>query len=107
MKDFFENKKDNKQMLEWCEENLFNDARDYLSKKTIDSYASKSNLEVFLSLSITTWILIINQKIKEEDKFFIIKNGKEKAMRSIILFLLKLTDQKKENTSKISSQKAK
>ena len=28
MKDFFENKKDYKEMLKWCEDNLFEDSRD-------------------------------------------------------------------------------
>jgi len=99
MKDFFENKEDYKKILTWCEENLFNEARDYLSKKTIDSYSKKTNLEVFLSLSITTWTLMINQKIQEEDTHFIIKNGKENAMRSIMLFLLKLNEKQLKKTS--------
>lgn len=90
MKDFSENKNDSKKILEWCENNLFIDARDYISKRSVIDYSKKTNLEVFLSLSITTWILIINDKIKENDFPLLKKEGKENAMRSIILFLLKL-----------------
>jgi hypothetical protein len=102
MKDFFENKKDNKEMLEWCEKNIFNDARDYISRRSVVDYTKKSNSEVFLSLSITTWILIINNKINEEDFPLFKREGKEEAMRSIIFFLLKLNEQLKK-TSKINS----
>lgn len=95
MKDFFENKNDYGKMLTWCEDNLFTDARDYISKRSVIDYNNKTNLEVFLSLSITTWILIVNQKIKEDDFPLLKKEGKEKAMRSIILFLLKLNQKGK------------
>ena len=94
MKDFFENKTDKKDMLKWCEENLFVDARDYISKRSIVDYNKKSNLEIFLSLSITTWMLIINQKINEEDFTLLKKEGKESSMRSIMLYLLKLSEEK-------------
>lgn len=95
MKDFFENNKDSKEMLKWCEDNLFIDARDYISKRSTIDYSEKTNLEVFLSLSITTWILIVNQKIKEDDFPLLKREGKENAMRSIILFLLKLNQKGK------------
>ena len=96
MKDFFENKKDYKEMLKWCEDNLFEDSRDYISRRSIIDYDSKSNLEVFLSLSVTTWMLIINQKIKDEDFPLLKKEGKENTMRSIMLFILKLSNEKEQ-----------
>lgn len=94
MKDFFENKTDNKNMLKWCEENLFIDARDYISKRSIIDYTKKSNLEVFLSLSINTWMLIINEKINEEEFPLLKREGKENAIKSIMLYLLKLNKEK-------------
>jgi hypothetical protein len=96
MKDFFENKKDHQQMLKWCEDNLFKDSRDYISRRFVDDYNNKSNLEVFLSLSITTWMLIINNKINEEDFLLLKKESKENAMRSIMLFILKLSNEKEK-----------
>jgi hypothetical protein len=95
MKDFFENKNDNKKMLEWCEENIFIDARDYISKRSVIDYSKKTNLEVFLSLQVTTWMLIVNNKINEEDFPLLKKEGKEEAMRSIMLFLLKTAQNEK------------
>jgi hypothetical protein len=96
MKDFFENKKDHQQMLTWCENNLFKDSRDYISRRSVVDYDNKSNLEVFLSLSVTTWMLIINDKINEEDFPLLKKEGKENAMRSIMLFILKLSNEREK-----------
>jgi hypothetical protein len=95
MKDFFENKNDNKKMLEWCQNNLFCDARDYISRRSVVDYSEKSDLDVFLSLSITTWMLIVNEKINEEDLPLLKKEGKEESIRSIMLFLLKTAQNKK------------
>lgn len=95
MKDFFENKNDNKKMLEWCQKNLFKDARDYISRRSVVDYSEKSDLDIFLSLSITTWMLIVNEKINEEDLPLLKKEGKEESMRSIMLFLLKTAQNKK------------
>jgi hypothetical protein len=96
MKDFFNNKKDHQQMLAWCENNLFEDSRDYISRRSVADYNNKSNLEVFLSLSITTWMLIINNKINEEDFPLLKKESKENAMRSIMLFILKLSNEREK-----------
>ena len=83
-------------MLTWCENNLFKDSRDYISRRSVVDYDNKSNLEVFLSLSVTTWMLIINDKINEEDFPLLKKEGKENAMRSIMLFILKLSNEREK-----------
>ena len=83
-------------MLAWCENNLFEDSRDYISRRSVADYNNKSNLEVFLSLSITTWMLIINNKINEEDFPLLKKESKENAMRSIMLFILKLSNEREK-----------
>lgn len=100
MKDLSENKETYKKTLKWCEENLFIDARDYISRRSNIDYSKKTNLEVFLSLSVTTWMLIVNNKINEQDFIILKKESKENVMRSIMLFLLKLNDSKLEKTSK-------
>ena len=100
MNDLLDDKETYKKTLKWCEDNLFIDARDYISRKSIVNYSKKSNLEVFLSLSITTWMLIINNKINEEEFIILKKESKENVMRFIMFFLLKLNDSKIQKTSK-------
>ena len=65
MEDFFNEQKLRKEVLNWCDKNLFLDAYDYVPKNKHKFFEVKQKIDIFLSLSITTWMLIINDKIKE------------------------------------------
>ena len=90
MEDFYSDEKIRKQVLSWCEKNLFIDVKDYIPRKRISTIEGKKNIDIFFSLSITTWMLIINEKINDIDFSIRPKDSKENTMRNLMFFLLSL-----------------
>jgi hypothetical protein len=90
MEDFFNEQKLRKEVLNWCDKNLFLDAYDYVPKNKHKFFEGKKKIDIFLSLSITTWMLIINDKINENGFSIRPNHSSEDSMRNIMFFLLNL-----------------
>ena len=90
MEDFYSDEKLRKQVLIWCEKNLFIDANDYVPRKKIKTIDGKKNIDVFFNLSVTTWMLIINDKINDIDFSIRPNDSKENTMRNLMFFLLNM-----------------
>ena len=90
MEDFYSNEDLRKQVLKWCEKNIFIDASDYIPRNKMKNVEGKKSIDVFFSLSITTWMLIINDKINDIDFSIRPDDNKEDCMRNLMFFLLSM-----------------